>query len=127
MFNQGLPEQFSFVTTFRNRNRGRGRRWHLIRVTDSRGQPQFAVGLDPNRKTVEFSIKKYDGTLQTLTWERPQVRCCQYHIEPEIRVCTQLREMSSCYCLTFLAGPAWVLRSKTDKPLFAPLYYITWI
>ena len=73
MFNQGLPEQFSFVTTFRNRNRGRGRRWHLIRITDSRGQPQFAVGLDPNRKTVEFSIKKYDGSLQTLSWERPQV------------------------------------------------------
>ena len=73
VFNQGLPEQFSFVTTFRNRNRGRGRRWHLIRITDSRGQPQFAVGLDPNRKTVEFSIKKYDGSLQTLSWERPQV------------------------------------------------------
>ena len=73
VFNQGLPEQFSFVTTFRHRNaQGRGRRWHLIRVTDSRGQPQFAVGLDPSRKTVEFSIKKYDGSLQTLTWERPQ-------------------------------------------------------
>ena len=72
VFNQGLPEQFSFVTTFRHRNAQRGRRWHLIRVTDSRGQPQFAVGLDPNRKTVEFSIKKYDGSLQTLTWERPQ-------------------------------------------------------
>ena len=74
VFNQGLPEQFSFVTTFRYRSsaQGRGRRWHLIRVTDSRGQPQFAVGLDPNRKTVEFSIKKYDGSLQTLTWERPQ-------------------------------------------------------
>ena len=74
VFNQGLPEQFSFVTTFRHRSsaQGRGRRWHLIRVTDSRGQPQFAVGLDPSRKTVEFSIKKYDGSLQTLTWERPQ-------------------------------------------------------
>ena len=73
MFNQGLPEQFSFVTTFRHSRNGGRRRWHLIRITDSRGQPQFAVGLDPNRKTVEFSIKKYDGSLQTLSWERPQV------------------------------------------------------
>ena len=55
---------------------------HLIRITDSRGQPQFAVGLDPNRKTVEFSIKKYDGSLQTLSWERPQ-GCTYYYISLE--------------------------------------------
>ncbi len=72
MFNQGLPEQFSFVTTFRNRRPTRTR-WHLIRITDSRGQPQFAVGLDPVRKTIEFSILKYDRSLQTLTWEKPEV------------------------------------------------------
>ena len=39
----------------------------------SQDQPQFAVGLDPRRKTVEFSIPKYDRTTQTLTWEAPQV------------------------------------------------------
>ena len=32
------------------------------------------------------------------------------------------REMSCCSCLTVLPGPAWVLLSKTYKPLFAPLY-----
>ena len=39
----------------------------------SQDQPMFAVGLNPRRKTVEFSIPKYDRTVQTLTWEVPQV------------------------------------------------------
>ena len=39
----------------------------------SQDQPQFAVGLNPRRKTVEFSIPKYDRTTQTLTWDVPQV------------------------------------------------------
>ena len=30
---QGLPEQFSFVITFRNRQQAQ-RRWHLIRITN---------------------------------------------------------------------------------------------
>merc|ERR1719500_2208542 len=53
VFNQGLPEQFSFVTTFRNR-RPTGGRWQLIRITDTAGQPQFAVGLNPDRNASSF-------------------------------------------------------------------------
>ena len=34
-FNQGLPEQFSFITTFRNRNPSTDR-WSLIRITNTR-------------------------------------------------------------------------------------------
>ena len=41
----------------------------------------------------------------------------------KIKVCTWLREISSCSCLTFLPGPAWLLLSKTYKPLFTPLYF----
>ena len=73
VFNQGLPEQFSFVTTFRNR-RPTENRWQLIRITNTRGQPQFAVGLNPGRKTIEFSILNYNSELQTLSWEKPEVR-----------------------------------------------------
>ena len=72
VFEQGLPEQFGFVTTFRNRRESR-RRWHPIRITDSRGRPQFAIGLDPKNKVVEFSIPKYDRSLQTITFDVPQV------------------------------------------------------
>ena len=41
--------------------------------------------------------------------------------EGKLKVCTWLREISSCSCLTVLPGPAWVLLSKTYKPFFAPL------
>ena len=44
------------------------------------------------------------------------------HTEGEIKVCMWLREISSCTCLTVLPGPDWVLLSKTNKPLFPPLY-----
>ena len=73
VFNQGLPEQFSFVTTFRNR-RPTQNRWQLIRITNTRGQPQFAVSLNPGRNTIEFSILNYNGELQTLSWEKAEVR-----------------------------------------------------
>ena len=78
VFNQGLPEQFSFVTTFRNRRPG-ANPWHLIRITNTQGSPQFAVGLNPARKTVEFSILNFNGQLQTLSWNVPQVFDTEWH------------------------------------------------
>ena len=41
-----------------------------------------------------------------------------------MKVCTWLREMCSCSFLTVLPGHAWVLLSKTYKPLFTPLYLV---
>merc|ERR1711971_1455938 len=78
VFDQGLPEQFGFVTTFKSRKDAR-RRWHIIRITDSGGQPQFAVALNPPRKTVELSLPKYDRSLQTMSWEVPQVFTKEWH------------------------------------------------
>ena len=84
VFNQGLPEQFSFVTTFRKRI-PTTTRWQLIRITDTQGQPQFAVGLNPARNTIEFSILNYNGDLQTLTWEKEEVSSSEKmtHFSPE--------------------------------------------
>ena len=79
IFNQGIPEQFSFVTTFRNNRDFRGGKWHLVRITDGRGKPQFAVGLDSKLKTVEFSILKYDRSVQTLSWEKAEVFSKEWH------------------------------------------------
>merc|ERR1719260_27596 len=78
VFNQGLPEQFSFVTTFRNRRPGNDP-WHLIRITNTQGSPQFAVGLNAARETVEFSILNFNGQLQTLSWNVPQVFDTEWH------------------------------------------------
>ena len=43
------------------------------------------------------------------------------YTEMQIKVCMWLREISFCSSLTVLPGPAWVLLSKTYKPLFPPL------
>ena len=64
-----------------------------------------------------------DGELSQ-SEERRDVSFTPSHIQ-EITVCTWLREISSCFCLTFLPGPALVLLSKTNKPLFPPLYTYT--
>ena len=45
----------------------------------------------------------------------------EVYTEEKIKVCTRFREISSCSCLTALPGPAWVLLSKTYKPLSYPL------
>ena len=45
----------------------------------SRDEPQFAVGLNPKRKTIEFSISKYDRTIQTLVWDVPHVFTDEWH------------------------------------------------
>ena len=66
------------MTTFRNR-RPTQNRWQLIRITNTRGQPQFAVGLNPGRNTIEFSILNYNGALQTLTWEKEEVFDSEWH------------------------------------------------
>ena len=47
---------------------------------------------------------------------------CNYLLCTQLRknLGMRLREISSCSCLTVLPGPAWVLLSKTYKPLFPP-------
>ena len=57
-------------------------------------------------------------------FSRALVTLLSTYTEGEIKVCTGLREISSCSCLTVLPGPAWVLLSKTCKPLLAPLYLV---
>ena len=42
--------------------------------------------------------------------------------EPRNSLGTWLREISSCSCLTFLRGPAWVLLSMICKDFFSALY-----
>ena len=39
-----------------------------------RGAMQFAVGLNPGRKAIEFSILNFNGEIQTLSWEKPEVK-----------------------------------------------------
>ena len=48
---------------------------------------------------------------------------CPYrYTEPGKSLGTWLREISSCSCLTFLPGPAWVLLSKICQDFLSALY-----
>ena len=44
-------------------------------------------------------------------------------VQRSAKACTWLRDISSCSCLTFLPGPAWLLLNKICKPLFRALYF----
>ena len=86
---------------------------------------------DEEESCSAFRPEQYEATIRSL---EDQVNCIFYFesglsnkngniakvpftlTEGEIKVCTWLRELSSCSCLTVLPGPAWVLLSKTPTP-----------
>lgn len=72
IFPYGLPDQFSFVSTFRQRRISK-LPWNIIRMVDLRRQPQFLITLNPRRQSIEFSITNYEGRLQTLIFPRINV------------------------------------------------------
>ena len=47
------------------------------------------------------------------------------HTGPRHRICTWLRDFSSCPSLILLRGPAWLLLNKICIPLFWALYVLT--
>ncbi|XP_035211381.1 collagen alpha-1(IX) chain-like [Stegodyphus dumicola] len=64
IFPLGLPEEFSFVATFRKKN-GRKDPWFLIRINDILGKPQFGITLNPRKQMLEFYALDFEGKLQT--------------------------------------------------------------
>jgi hypothetical protein len=68
IFPDGLPEEFSFVSTFRMTGNTRKERWNLFQITDRQGNPQYGVRLDGQTQTVEFYFINYLGQLQAITF-----------------------------------------------------------
>lgn len=73
IFPTGLPEQFSFVCTFRARKVPKAS-WHLLRVAGAAGDTQLAVQLNPRRESVELQLVDYQGQLQTIAFTNAVVR-----------------------------------------------------
>lgn len=67
IFPTGLPEQFSFVCSFRARKVPKTS-WHLLRVTGASGATQLAVQLNPQRESVELQLADYQGQPQTIAF-----------------------------------------------------------
>lgn len=72
IFPLGLPNQFSFITTFRTKKLAKSP-WNIIRLTDVQNRPQFMVTLNPRRETVEFSMTNYEGLLETVALQKSEV------------------------------------------------------
>ncbi|KAJ3637240.1 hypothetical protein MTP99_000714 [Tenebrio molitor] len=78
IFPQGLPQQFSFICTFRLR-RVPKTPWHIIRITDLESNPQLVISLNPNNETVEFSVSNYEGELQTIVFNTTNIFDRNWH------------------------------------------------
>lgn len=79
VFPLGLPEQFSFITTFRTRKLPKSP-WHIIRMSDIQNKPQFVITMNPRKETIEFSILDFLGRLQTLVFNNAPVRCNCFNV-----------------------------------------------
>lgn len=79
VFPLGLPEQFSFITTFRTRKLPKSP-WHIIRMSDIQNKPQFVITMNPRKETIEFSILDFLGRLQTLVFYNAPVRCNYFNV-----------------------------------------------
>lgn len=73
IFPLGIPEEFSFVSTFRKRN-GRKDPWSLIRITDLSRRTQFAVIINPRKKELEMSTLNLEGRVQVARFGDVHVR-----------------------------------------------------
>lgn len=73
-FPKGVPDEFSFECTFRvPQPQPVMEEWYLFELSDYEYHSQMNVKLLPQENTIEFSLPKYDGTLQTVTFEETEV------------------------------------------------------
>lgn len=68
----GLPQQFSFVCSFRKRP-SKNDAWSLVKVQDHDGQPQFDLTLHPQKQSLELIALGPDSRPRTLYF--PGVDC----------------------------------------------------
>lgn len=68
IFPDGLPEEFSFVSTFRMLGRTNKTLWNLFQIKDINGEPQFGIRLNGRQKAVEFYYINYLGRRETVTF-----------------------------------------------------------
>ena len=70
IFPDGLPDEFSFVSTFRMTGNTRKERWNLFQIRDINGNPQFGIRLDGKQRTVEFYFINFQGRLQSVQFNK---------------------------------------------------------
>ena len=68
----GLPNEFSFVCSFRKRP-SKNETWTLIMIEDPQGSPQFGLTLHPQTQSLEMVTLGLDSRVKTLLF--PNIDC----------------------------------------------------
>ncbi|OWK55665.1 Collagen alpha-1(IX) chain [Lonchura striata] len=68
IYSNGLPDEYSFLTTFRMTGATLQKYWTIWQIQDSSGKEQVGVNLNGQMKSVEFSYKGADGRHQTASF-----------------------------------------------------------
>ncbi|XP_073192467.1 collagen alpha-1(IX) chain isoform X3 [Lepidochelys kempii] len=80
LYPNGLPDEYSFLTTFRMTRSTLQKSWSIWQVQDSSGKEQVGVKLNSQTKALEFSYKGLDGSVQTATFSHlPFLFDSQWH------------------------------------------------
>ncbi|EMP25631.1 Collagen alpha-1(IX) chain [Chelonia mydas] len=80
LYPNGLPDEYSFLTTFRMTGSTLQKSWSIWQVQDSSGKEQVGVKLNSQTKALEFSYKGLDGSVQTATFSHlPFLFDSQWH------------------------------------------------
>lgn len=82
IFPQGLPDNFSFICTFRTRKLLKSA-WHIVRLVDLELKPQFLITINPRKQSIELSLPDYEGKLQTVIFKKA-------HVSTNLTLCLNL-------------------------------------
>lgn len=77
VFPLGVPQQFSFVATFRSKMMV-GTRWNVLKITDYQNNTNLQITINQIDKSVEFAIVNSDGYLQTVIFKASNVSLFHY-------------------------------------------------
>ncbi|MGH0155718.1 UNVERIFIED_CONTAM: hypothetical protein FKN15_054029 [Acipenser sinensis] len=68
IYPRGLPEEYSFVTTFRMMKNTINKVWNVWQLVDQDGYKQVGLRLNGDQQGVEFFLVGMDGNLQVVTF-----------------------------------------------------------
>lgn len=80
LYPSGLPEEYSFLTTFRMTGSTLEKNWSIWQIQDSSGKEEVGVKINGQTKSVAFSYKGLDGSLQSAVFSNlPSLFDSQWH------------------------------------------------
>jgi len=98
VFPGGLPDGFTLVTTFKECDDTKRKTHNLIKIEDSRGQPQFGLKLDGYRGALQLDYMDPNGRpfSTTFTSEVDSLGDCHFHMMHLVKERDQLRLFIDC-------------------------------